>query len=217
MLLLVAHIAVLGYWLGSEFVINSTYRFVCYRTELDLDVRTRLMEHVMNVDQHVRYALVLQTTLGLMLAASYGYVPGGDLTAMVVAVIAVFWLGFVELVHRMRHQPSGQLLATIDRALRYVLMIVLLIAASGWFSSVLLFPGWMRWKLGLFAAVMFCGVGIRFALIGHFSTWAKMQAEGTSAHYNAIIQKTYVRATSILVLLWVCIFGIVALSVMKPV
>ena len=28
--LLVAHIAVLGYWLGSELVINSTYRYVSY-------------------------------------------------------------------------------------------------------------------------------------------------------------------------------------------
>ena len=67
-LLLVAHIAVLGYWLGSELVINSTYRYVCYGRHIPFAERSRLMEHVMHVDQHVRYALVLQAGMGFGLA-----------------------------------------------------------------------------------------------------------------------------------------------------
>lgn len=58
--ILVFHIAVLGYWLGSELVINSTYRYVSYSRNMPFDERQRLMDHVMVVDQHVRYALVLQ-------------------------------------------------------------------------------------------------------------------------------------------------------------
>jgi hypothetical protein len=73
----VLRIAVLGYWLGSELVINSTYRLVAFGDRLPFDERTRLMEHVMDVDQHVRYALVLQAALGTALAALYGLVPGG--------------------------------------------------------------------------------------------------------------------------------------------
>jgi len=214
--LLVAHIAVLGYWLGSEFVINSTYRFVCYRVDLDFEARSRLMEHVMDVDQHVRYALVLQTCLGLALAARFGYVPGANATAVGVGMAGLLWLCYVELVHRLRHHPYGKLLAQIDRALRYVLIVVLLIAAAGGFSAALSFPDWLQWKLALFAGVMLCGVAIRFALMAHFSTWAQMQNDGATPEHNAVIQRTYVRATGILLLLWLFIAGIVVLSIIKP-
>ena len=79
--LLVAHIAVLGYWLGSELVINSTYRYVAYGRHIPFAERNRLMEHVMHVDQHVRYALVLQAGLGFGLATLYGMIPGGEPSA----------------------------------------------------------------------------------------------------------------------------------------
>jgi hypothetical protein len=63
---------------------------------------------------------------------------------------------------------------------------------------------------------MACGVGIRFALIAHFRTWAVMASDGVSPERNAVIARTYVRATSVLVLLWVFIAAIVAVSVIKP-
>ena len=75
--LLVAHIAVLGYWLGAELVINSTYRYVSWSGAMPFPERDRLMQHVMDVDQHVRYALILQAGLGAALAALLGHVPGG--------------------------------------------------------------------------------------------------------------------------------------------
>ena len=51
--LLAAHIVVLGYWLGSELVINSTYRLVSFADDMSFAERDRLMNHVMHVDQHV--------------------------------------------------------------------------------------------------------------------------------------------------------------------
>jgi hypothetical protein len=214
--LLTAHIAVLGYWLGSELVINSTYRLVCFADEMPFTERDRLMNHVMHVDQHVRYALVLQALLGTMLAASYGFVPGGQAVVVAIGIFGLAWLLFVEAVHRLRKQPVGQLLARIDRASRYVLMAVLLAVAIGLIGDVWPMPGWMRGKLAAFAGVIACGVGIRFALIGHFRTWVKMAAGDTSSAHNEIIKHTYVRATSVLVLLWVFIGAVVFLSVAKP-
>lgn len=215
--LLVAHIAVLGYWLGSELVINSTYRYVCFSNDMAFSERTRLMDHVMHVDQHVRYALALQATIGLMLAAAVGYVPGGELVALTAGVIGVAWLGFVEAVHRFRKMPVGRLLAAIDRASRYVLMALLIAVAFGLVGGAWPFPEWLRWKFALFAGTMACGVGIRIALIAHFKTWEEMSKSGVTPERNAIIRTTYMRATAILVLLWLFIGGIVWLSVAKPV
>ena len=43
----------------------------------------------MDVDQHVRYALVLQATLGTILLALYGYVPGGATLAWLAAGLGI--------------------------------------------------------------------------------------------------------------------------------
>lgn len=215
--LLAIHVAVLGYWLGSEFVINSTYRYVSYGDKMPFDERSRLMEHVMHVDQHVRYALVLQASLGLAIAALYGYIPGGDTLAIGAGIFGAIWLGFVEAVHRLRHGPVGKILGAIDRQSRYLFMALLLAVAIGLIGAEWPMPTWLRWKLALFAGVMMSGVGIRFALIAHFRTWAIMGRDGPTDATNAIIKRTYVRATSVLVLLWVFIAAIAILSVWKPV
>lgn len=75
---------------------------------------------------------------------------------------------------------------------------------------------WLSWKLELFAGVMACGVGIRLALIEHFRTWTAMSREGAADHHNLVVQRTYVRATAVLVLLWAFIAGIVIVSLLKP-
>jgi hypothetical protein len=215
--LLALHIAVLGYWLGSELVINSTYRYVSYSGDMPFPERARLMEHVMHVDQHVRYALALQVILGTALSALYGYVPGEGELALAAALLGILWLAFIEAVHRLRHKPAGKALAAIDRGSRYLLMAVLLAVAARLLGGDWPMPDWLRWKLVLFAGVIACGVGIRFALIAHFRTWAEMARDGPSEATNAIIRRTYVNATAILVLLWLFIAVIAVLSVWKPV
>lgn len=214
--LLAAHIVVLGYWLGTELVINSTYRYVAYRDQMPFEERSQLMEHVMHADQHVRYALVLQASLGTAIAALRGYVPGGTTLAIAAGVVGAMWLVFVELVHQQRHREFGRKLAAFDRASRYGLMALFLCVALSLIGGAWPMPEWLRWKLALFAGAMMCGVGIRYALIGHFRTWAIMEKNGPTDETNAIIRKTYVRATSVLLLLWVFVSAITIVSLSKP-
>ena len=214
--LLPAHILILGYWLGSELVINSTYRYVAYGDTIPFAERSRLMEHVMRVDQHVRYALVLQASLGPAIAAIYGYIPGGLATALGFGIFGLVWIAFVEAVHRLRNFPLGKTLASIDRSSRYVLVIILLAVAFGPIGAAWPMPYWLRWKLVLFAGVIVCGVGIRLALIAHFRTWTIMAREGPTDETNAVVKRTYVRATAVLVLLWTFIASIAIISVWKP-
>ena len=214
--LFVAHVVVLGYWLGSELVINSTFRYVSYGASIPFAERSRLLEHVMDADQHVRYALVLQAGLGFTLAILYGYVPGGSSLAWAIAIAAVVWLAFVEVTHRVRHGAAGKGLAAFDRGSRYVLMAVLLCIAFGLIGSTWNMPLWLRWKVGLFACAMASGVGIRLALIAYFRTWAVMARESPNAATNAVIRRSYWQATSVLILLWVFVGALVVVSVWKP-
>jgi hypothetical protein len=215
-LILVAHIAVLGYWLGAELVINSTYRRIAYGSALPFAERSRWMEHVMDADQHVRYALVLQAGLGFSLAALYGYVPGGRSSVWIVAILAAVWLTFVELTHRLRHRAGGKWAAAVDRRTRYLLIALLLALSAGRIGSGWAMPFWLRLKLALFAAVMGCGVGIRLVLLTHFRTWGLMAAAGPTPQTDAIVRRTYVRGTMILALLWLTIAAMVWVSIYKP-
>ena len=214
--LLIAHIAVLGYWLGAELVINSTYRYVSFGSQIPFAERSRLMEHVMHVDQHVRYALVLQAGLGFALAGLVGFVPGGENTAWSAVGLCVLWLALVETTHRCRHRASGRALGAIDRGSRYILIALSLGIALGFIGGSWHMPLWLHLKLALFAGVMASGIGIRLALIGHFRTWQVMAAEGPTEVTNAIIRRTYVRATLVLGVLWVFMLAIVVVSVRKP-
>lgn len=214
--LLVAHIAVLGYWLGSELVINSNYRYVCRSAGMDFEERNRLMDHVLDVDQHVRYALILQIGLGFMLAALYGFIPGGATTATVAAVIAAAWLAFVEVTHHKRKDPTGVRLAAIDRMIRYGVMIGLAVVGVSTLMDIGNMPHWLGWKLILFAGVLACGVGIRFSIIDFYHTWAVIKAEGSTPEREQRIWFVYKYGTGILIGLWVFIAGIVLLSIWKP-
>lgn len=215
--LLVLHIATLGYWLGSELVINATSRYVCLSGDMPMKERTRLMHHVMDVDQHVRYALVIQFGLGFAMAALLGYLPGGTATAIGFGLFAAAWLAYIETIHWLRHKPVGKTLAAIDRRSRYVLMVGLVAVAVGVIGGDWNLPLWIKLKLGLFACVMACGVGIRLSVLARFREWAVMQRDGASAHSNAIVKRTYFISTAILVLLWLMIFTMVGISIAKPV
>jgi hypothetical protein len=213
---LTLHIIVLGYWLGSELVINSNYRHVTMATGMAHQDRFRLMAHVLDVDQHVRYALVLQASLGTALAASLGMVPGGDRSLVAALGVGALWLGFVELVHRQRGRPGGGTLARIDRGSRLVLVALLLALAAGLVGGDWPLPLWLRIKLGLFAGVMLCGIGIRLALKASNPLWAAMAHAAPSPAANAALARSYWRATRILVLLWGFIAAIGWLSVARP-
>lgn len=214
--LLVAHIGVLGYWLGSELVINSTYRFVSWSAGMPFAERSRLMDHVMDVDQHVRYALVLQAGLGTMLAALFGYLPGGAALAWAALAAMGGWLVLVEVTHRWRGQRAGQRLAAVDRGLRYLLIVALLLLAGGATAGRAALPAWLVWKLVAFSGVIACGLGIRYALMAFYRTWTEIAREGSSPAREQSIRRIYVQATSVLGLLWAFIAAIVALSVLRP-
>lgn len=209
-IILAAHIAVLGYWLGADLCINSEFRFLVHRSDLDFTARDAMMDHVMNIDQHVRYALVLQFTLGAMLAAMLGFVGGPVI--WIAPILGALWIGLVEFAHRQRKSETGLRLARIDRLVRYGVAALFVILAVGLLGAA---PLWLRLKLGLFALLIGCGVAIRLILVRHFEHWGSLREQPSSAT-EAAIRQTYRQSTSVLVVLWLSIVAIGTLSVLKP-
>ncbi len=212
--LLVFHAAVLGYWLGAEFVINSTFRHLSYADGMGFEERDRLFDHVMNADQHVRYALILQLWSGLVLAIMFLYLPLGVEGIIAVSIICLGWLGLVELTHKRRKQASGVTLGQVDRCLRYLLIALLLLVAGLAIAGSLSMPLWLAIKLALFSGVVACGLAIRLELIRYYVHWNSLKTDGGDAAELGI-RAGYRRATRILLLLWSLIAAIAFITLIK--
>ena len=214
--ILVAHIIVVGYWLGSDLVINSTFRYVSRAAAMPFADRDRLLEHVLDVDQHVRYALILQVWLGTTLGALLGYFPGGILLAGAATLLGMAWLTLVEFTHRLRSGPGGRALGLIDRTIRYAAIVTAVTISGGTLMGNFPVAGWLAVKLGLFAAVIVSGLGIRYELIHYFAVWNAIRLEGSTEERERLLRSRYKSSTTVLVLLWLLVAAIVAVSVLKP-
>ena len=62
----------MGYWIGSDLVVNALTHYVTRSSSLPGPERKRLWDFLMDVDQHPRNALILSVPLGFTLAAQTG-------------------------------------------------------------------------------------------------------------------------------------------------
>lgn len=72
-----AHVALMGYWIGSDLVLNALTLYVARAGGLPPPERRRLWDFMLHVDQHPRNALILSFPTGVSLAAWSGLVPLG--------------------------------------------------------------------------------------------------------------------------------------------
>ncbi|MCP5471231.1 MAG: hypothetical protein H7A18_04005 [Sinobacteraceae bacterium] len=213
-----AHVLVMGYWLGSELVINALTHYVTRADSLPGAERMKLWDFVLDVDQHVRNAMIMSVPLGLSLAAWMGLSPltGGWLVLVWVLSIAWFWLMWAT--HLQRKSPTGRRLAAWDWGVRYVL-----IAAFGLSGLVSLATGWpfpSKWlalKVLLVAPAIACGLGVRhYIRLAYQQALPAIAADRAGPGENALFRSAMIRATWVLVILWTILFTIGALGALKP-
>ncbi len=162
--LLVAHIVVLGYWLGADLVINSTYRYVCWARNLPFDERNKLMDHVM----HRRPA----RSLCARAATRARQLTGGS--ARISAVRSCNRRAGRRCGGRLGDTAGAHFslayvavwAATRPDRLRFAWVgagILLLLMSLAAFAQWIPMPRWLAIKLALFGCVFLAGVGIRAA------------------------------------------------------
>jgi hypothetical protein len=217
-LLLVAHVVVMGYWLGSELVINALTHYIARASSLPGAERIRLWDFLLHVDQHVRNAMILSVPLGFSLATLLGLVPLGRVGLVLVWVLSSGWFAYMWLVHLRRATPAGMALARWDWRLRYAL--ILLFAVLGGVSLVTGRPIAARWlalKVLLFSPAIACGIFVRYYIREAYrSVLPAIAADRADAADNALFRLLMVRATGVLVALWAILFAIALLGTLKP-
>lgn len=213
-----AHVLVMGYWLGSELVINALTHYIARTTSLPAAERMRLWNFLLDVDQHVRNAMIMSVPLGFTLAAMLGLAPLDGVSMWVLWIASALWFWFMWLVHWRRQTPEGQQLARWDWRLRYLLIAffagsALWSLATGWPYAT----PWLAVKVLLFAGTMVCGVFVRYYIREAYRSALPAIAAGRATDAdNAEFALLMRKGTWALVVLWVLLFTIGALGALKP-
>lgn len=213
-----AHVLVMGYWLGSELVINALTHYIARTTSLSGAERMRLWDFLLDVDQHVRNAMIMSVPLGFTLAAMLGLVAIEGPWMWALWIASALWFWFMWMVHWRRKDPNGAVWARWDWRLRYPL--IAFFAGSGLLS---LFTGspyaapWLAWKVLLFAGAMVCGIAVRhYIREAYKSAIPAIAADRATDADNEQFRILMIKATWALVVLWVLLFTIGALGALKP-
>lgn len=217
-LILWAHVLVMGYWLGSELVINALTHYIARTTSLSGAERMRLWDFLLDVDQHVRNAMIMSVPLGFTLAAILGLVPIEGVWMWALWIFSALWFWFMWLVHWRRKTPEGAVLARWDWRLRYVL--IAFFAGSALWSLATGGPyptHWLALKVLLFAGTMVCGIFVRhYIREAYRSALPAIAADRATDADNAEFRLLMIKGTWALVALWVLLFTIGALGALKP-
>jgi len=211
------HVAVMGYWLGSDFVINALTHYVKNAKDLSFVQRMKLWDFLLLVDQHPRMALILSLPLGFHLAAGLDLSPikGQGLTLF--WAFSIVWFISIWVLHYQVGKPIYKRLSQIDLTVRYILIAVLLIIGAG---SVLgdgpLLQKWLGAKVFLFAFIIFGGLRIRHYIAQVYAVIPKYKAEGSSPEIEAAITHALNWGSYVLFGMWVLIVAIGYLGAAKP-
>lgn len=211
------HVLVMGYWIGSDLVVNQLTHYVTHARSLPGAERTRLWNFLMDVDQHPRNALILSVPLGFTLAARMRLVPLTGTGLVVLWVLSAAWFVHMWVVHLKGHGPTGPTLRRWDWRLRYVLIMACFVSgawslATGWPFSA----NWLAWKVILFGGVMSCGIGIRHYIRKAYEVWPMIAADRTTDAIERELRTAMWHGTWVLWGLWFLLFVIGWLGVAQP-
>jgi len=213
-----AHVLVMGYWLGSELVINALTHYIARTTSLSGAERMRLWDFLLDVDQHVRNAMIMSVPLGFTLASMLGLVPIEGIGMWALWIVSALWFWFMWMVHWRRKSPNGPVWARWDWRLRYPL--IAFFAGSGALSLAIGWPypePWLAAKVLLFAGTIVCGIFVRhYIREAYRSALPAIAADRATDADNAEFRILMIKGTWALVVLWVLLFTIGALGALKP-
>jgi hypothetical protein len=215
--LLWLHVLVMGYWIGSDLVLNALTHYVTASSSLPGAERKRLWDFLMHVDQHPRNALILSVPIGFTLAAQTGLLWLDAASLVVLWLGSAAWFGYMWLAHWRRETPAGPTLAKWDLRIRLALIVVFsFMGTLSLVSGRPLAAPWLAWKVLLFAGVLACGLGIRRFIREACRAWPRIWADQGTPADEAQLRAAMRRATHVLWLLWLLLAAIGWLGVAKP-
>ena len=163
-----AHIIAMVYWLGGEWGVFTSSRFVVDRS-LSLEERGRHMETAYFIDIPARTGIILLLPIGLHMGNIWGLQPFGGMHLMAMWMFVAAWLAICWSAFFLRGTDYGVKLTKIDESFRYVIIPVLVISAVsslmgyGPFEAGIM-QKWFSIKVGLYGGLLIIGLVMRYIM-----------------------------------------------------
>lgn len=201
--LIIVHLLLFAYWLGADWGVFVTSRYVA-NPELSLDERRRFLQAAFGIDLMPRIAFTLLLPVGLQLASFYGvaWSPNGPFM-IAVWLSAALWLALNVQAYRRSGTPSGDRLRMVDTRIRYALA-PLLIGAGAWSLATdwPVPPAFIALKLIVFGAMVIVGLVLRHIMRGWALGFRLLATEGRSPAADALFATSLRRARIIAPFMW---------------
>jgi len=202
-LLKFAHILGLVYWLGADLGVFYSSFILCDDRK-PAAVRLSAANILFALDQAPRISMTLMLPLGVHLAVRLGYVPDWPGLVPGVWALAAAWLGMVLALHLGGHGGRLAWLTRGDFAFRALMVLVLagvaLLAIAGRLEG---FTAWAGAKIGIFGALVLCGLLVRVRLKPFGPAFARLARGEADAADNATIAASIGGTRPLVLAIWV--------------
>lgn len=216
LLLVVVHVLLFAYWLGADWGVYVTSRYVA-DPKLSLEERRRFLQAAFRIDLLPRISFTLLLPVGVQLAAYYGAWPFHRAFVPAVWVLAIAWMVLNVAGYLRSGTAAGDRIRGWDQNIRLV-MAPVLIGVGLWsvFSGQPIAPLFVALKITVFGCMIIVGLILRAIMKNWAIGFRRLATEGPSAAVDAIFQASLGRARYIAYLMW-SLSGVMAvLGVVKP-
>ena len=220
--MLALHMAVIGYYLGSDFVVNQSTFYLIASKEVTPEVRTRMRKAQLLWDQHPRMGLILFIASGLTLETWQGYTTIPTVYLPWLWIICALWLaniwaGFLLAGSPVSDNTLGKRLVQIDLYWRYFVVAVIFGGAVMSFDGAGPFlPTWLGVKYTLLAMLMAGGVLMRLSSRPLTAAWGDYAAGGDKDAFQAVIARVQYRNIYLNWGLWTLFTAMIVLRLFQP-
>lgn len=197
-----AHILGLVYWLGADLGVFYSSFILCDDSRTDA-VRVSAAKILFALDQAPRICMTMMLPLGVHLAAALGFIHAPPWLVPLTWAIGLAWLSMVLILH-FAHGRDLRFLTRTDFLFRALLTTVLLLAALGAvLGKIPAVTPWAGWKLGLFGALVLCGLMVRVRLRPFAPAFAKLVRGEAGPGDNQDIRRSIGGTRPFVVAIWI--------------
>ena len=211
-LLKMAHVLGLVYWLGADLGVFYSSFILCDDKQSP-EVRTSAAKILFALDQFPRVSMALMLPLGVHLAAKLGFLLAPAWLVPATWALGLAWAAMVLLLHFKGHGGKLGWLTTFDFRFRVAVVLILLAVAAAAITGTLpQVTAWSGYKLGIFGALVACGLAVRIRLKPFGPAFAQLVQGQPSNEDNETIRRSIGGVRPFVVAIWLGLLANTALG-----
>lgn len=215
-LLVVAHVLLFAYWLGADWGVYVTSRYVA-DSRLSLEERRRFLQAAFRIDLLPRISFTMLLPVGVQIAAYYGAWPFPAAFLPAVWLFAIAWMILNVMGYLRAGTAAGDRIRGFDQNIRLV-MAPLLVGTGLWsvVTGYPVAPRFIALKLTVFGIMIVVGLILRAIMKNWAVGFRRLASDGPSEATDDLFQDSLRRARYVAYFMW-SLSGVMAvLGILKP-